>query len=45
MKTIWVPTKETFVVVKADGKKINDVDQSMAFEEKPLGVSKPGFGK
>ncbi len=45
MKTIWVPMKEAVVVVKADAKEIVSVDQSLAFEEKPLEVPKPGFSE
>jgi hypothetical protein len=43
MKTIWVPVKSAIVVVKADGKGIQEVDQSIAFEAKSVETPKPGF--
>ena len=44
-KNIWIPAKAAIVVVKSDGKEISEVDTSIAFEEKPIGVDRPGFGK
>ena len=40
-KTIWVPTKEPIVVVKATQEGISEVDQSIAFELKT--ITPPGF--
>jgi hypothetical protein len=45
MKTIWLPVKAAIVVVKADEKKITEIDQSIAFEEKSVETHQPGFSK
>lgn len=44
MKVIWVPVKATLVVVKSNERGISEVDQSIAFESRPVEQPRPGFG-